>query len=123
MIYKVMEQIIAYSTSVGKPVKCVEYGIGTPPAPPYVVVREEPNINGTGIRINAHFAPGQQKYLKAFMRTTIGEALNGFGAYSTDGNYNRLQSDITQVLGSIVTNNDDGTISLDRLYYMGDILY
>ena len=123
MIYKVIDRIIAYSLSVGKPVACVEFGEANLPAPPYVVVREEQNINGTGIRINAHFAPGQQKYLKAFMRTTIGEALNDFGATNSDGNYNRLSSDITQVLGSIVTNNDDGTISLDRLYTMGDILY
>lgn len=119
-----MEQIEAYNATVGQSaVTVVEYGTSTPPSPPYVVVREEPNINGTGIRINAHFKPGQQKYLKAYMRTTIGNALADFRATDDDGNHNRLQSDINTVLGTIVTTNDDGTISLDRLYYMGDILY
>lgn len=123
MIYKIIDRITTYSASVSQPVTVVEFGTGTPPAVPYVVVREEQNINGIGIRINAHFKPGQQKFLRSYMRTTIGNALNDFKALSSDGNYNRLQSDITTGLGTIVTNNDDGTISLDRLYYMGDILY
>ena len=118
-----MDRITTYSASVNQPVTVVEFGTGKPPSVPYVVVREEQNINGTGIRINAHFAPGQQSFLKAYMRTTIGNALNDFKATDSNGNYNRLQSDINTVLSRIVTNNDDGTISLDRLYFMGDILF
>jgi len=121
---KVIAQIVAYNATVGQSnVQVIEYGSPTPLAPPYVVVNEEPNIVGTGIRINAHFAPGQQTILKAYMRTTIGNALNDFKAVDSNGNHNRLQSDFKTVLGRIVTNNDDGTISLDRLYYMGDILF
>lgn len=125
MIDKIIERITAYSLSVGKPVSCVEFGSGQLPAPPYVVVRQERDQGGAGsaFRITTHFLPGQQKLLRNFNRQIIGEALDGFKATSEAGNYNTLSQDWDSLPGPIVATNDDQTISLERLYYMGDRIF
>ena len=125
MIEKIIERIIAYSVSVDKTVSVVEFGGDSLPTPPYVVVKQELDAGGAGsaFRVITHFQPGQQKALRAFNRQTIGEALDGFSATSEAGNYNELKQDPLVLPGPIVNTNDDKTISLERLYYMGDRLY
>jgi hypothetical protein len=125
MLYKIMERIEFYSASVNKPVVAKEYGDKDPPAPPYVVVKQEQDIGlaGTAFRIITHMRPGQQKALRQFNRTVIGQALDDFKATSESGSYNRLKSDPLSVGGIIITSNSDQTISLERLYFMGDRLY
>jgi hypothetical protein len=124
MIYKIIDKIEAYSLSVSKPVTAVEFGEATLPAPPYVVVKQEPDGGGRGtaFRIIVHFAAGQQKALKSFARLVIGTALDGFAAISSTGMYNKLNHDTNEMIGTIVATNDDQTISTERLYYMGDFL-
>ena len=122
MVDKIIEQIENYCASVSKPVTAVEFGAAELPAPPYVVVKQERAINGTGFRIIAHFQPGQQKALRQFVRGSLGDALDGFAATNDNGNYNVLQSDWDSVPDTLIL-NDDNTISLERLYYMGDRLY
>ena len=122
MLYKIIDRIKAYCTSVSKPVNVVEFGVDKLPAPPYVVVKQEQGINGTDFRIISHFKPGQQKFLRAFNRTTIGQALDDFKATSETGVYNILYSNALGVGGNIITNSD-GTISLERVYNMPDRLY
>lgn len=123
MIEKIVERIITYSVSVNMPVNCVEFG-GNIPSPPYVVVKQEKDAGGAGtaFRIISHFAPGMQKLLRKYNRTTIGQALDGFKATSDSGVYNVLNHDWDSFDGMIVIANDDGTISSERLYYMGDRL-
>lgn len=125
MIEKIVERINTYSSSVSRPVTAVEFGGGELPAPPYVVVKQERDAGGAGtaFRIIAHFKPGQQSALRNFIRQTIGEALDDFAATSDAGNYNKLSQDWDSLPGPINTLNDDKTISLERLYYMGDRLY
>lgn len=125
MIYKIVEQIESYSASVGKPVTAVTFGDDQLPSPPYVVVKQELDAGGAGtaFRIIGHFLPGQQKALRQFMRVDISNALDDFKATSDTGVYNRLRSDPLSLPGPIFTGNDDKTISLERLYYMGDRLY
>lgn len=125
MIEKIIEQITAYSLSVNRPVTCVEFGGGNLPKPPYVVVRQEKDSGGAGtaFRITSHFQPGQQALLRSYNRQTIGEALDGFKSVNNSGNYNELKQDWDSLSGPIVATNDDKTISLERLYYMGDRLY
>lgn len=124
MIYKIVERIISYSASVNMPVKCKEYGDTNELPPPYVVVKQEADAGGAGtaFRVISHFSPGQQKLLRAFNRTTIGQALDNFAATSDSGVYNQLNQDWDAFGGSTIMSNDDGTISLERLYYMGDRL-
>ena len=125
MIDKIIDRIDSYSTSVSQPVNVVEFGVGSLPSPPYVVVKMEPDGagRGTAFRIIAHFQPGQQKYLRKYIRGVIGNALDGFSATSDDGNYNELQSDFDAMPSQIIAVNDDKTISSERLYYMGDRIY
>jgi hypothetical protein len=121
VIEKIVERIISYSASVSKPVSCVEFGVANLPQPPYVVVKQEQDPGGAGMqfRIISHFAPGQQSSLRQFNRTTIGQALNDFKATSATGVYNKLNYDWNSY-DSRISPNDDGTISSERLYYMGD---
>jgi hypothetical protein len=125
MITKIVERINAYSASVSKPVTAVEFGGDTLPAPPYVVVKQERDAGGAGtaFRIITHFKPGQQAALRSFNRQTIGEALDDFSATNAAGNFNELSQDWDSFPGPIFVGNDDKTISLERLYYMGDRLY
>ncbi len=122
MIYKIIERIIAYSLAQGKPVKCVRFGQAKGLTPPYVVVKQERDSGGAGaaFRIISHFPPGMDEALSIYNRTTIGQALDGFDATSSSGSYNFLNSDYNSFDGSINAMNDDGTISSERLYYMGD---
>ena len=124
MINKIIERINTYSASVSKPVNVVSFG-GSLPAPPYVVVKQELDSGGAGtaFRIIGHFNPGQQDALRNYMRQTIGEALDDFAATSAAGNYNELNQDPLSMLGPIINTNNDNTISLERLYYMGDRLF
>jgi len=123
MITKIIERITAYSISVSKPVSVVEFGAASLPAAPYVVVRQERDQGGAGtaFRITSHFQPGDQAILRAYVRETLADALDDFAATNTNGNYNELSQDWDSFY-TIVTGNDDNTISLERLYYMGDRL-
>jgi hypothetical protein len=125
MIQKIIERIESYSTSVGQPVTAVEFGGDSLPEAPYVVVKQGADAGGAGssFLIITHFLPGQQSKLRSFVRTVIGQALDGFKATSSSGVYNELKSDFNALPGPIVATNDDSTISLERLYYMGDRLY
>jgi len=125
MIDKIVSRIETYSASVSKPVDAISFGAATLPAPPYVVVKQEQDAGGAGtaFRIITHMQPGQQAALLSFVRAVIGGALDGFRATSASGVYNRLKSDPLELPGPIITGNSDGTISLERLYYMGDRLY
>ena len=124
MIYKIVAQIVAYSATQLMPVTCKEFGDTTELQPPYVVVKQEADSGGAGtaFRIISHFTPGMQKQLRAFNRTIIGQALDNFAATSDTGVYNQLSQDWDAFSGSTIIGNDDGTISLERLYYMGDRL-
>lgn len=125
MIERIVEQINSYSASIGKPVTAVEFGGASLPSPPYVVVKQESDIGGAGtaFRIICHFSPGQQSALRQFARVEISRALDDFAATSDSGMYNYLKSDPDTLPGPIYTGNDDNTISLERLYFMGDRLY
>lgn len=124
MITQIINRITAYSSSVSKPVNVVGFGVGALPAPPYVVVKQEadPGGRGTAFRIITHFQPGQQIALRGYVRATLAEALDNFGATDSDNNYNVLQSDRGNVPGEIVAVNDDETISLERVYWIPDFI-
>ncbi|MCK4831003.1 hypothetical protein KA005_85625 [bacterium] len=121
MITKIIDRITTYAASVSKPVTVVEFGEATLPAPPYVVVKQEPDIRGTAFRVITHFQPGQQTALRGFVRGTIGNALDDFKATDADGNYNVLNAD-EGLPSQIVATNDDNTISSERLYWMADFI-
>ena len=121
MITKIIDRITTYAASVSQPVTVVEFGEAEKPAPPYVVVKQEPDIRGTAFRVNVHMQPGQQIALRSFVRATIGKALDDFKATDSDGNYNTLNAD-GGLPSAIYAGNDDNTISSERLYWMADFI-
>lgn len=105
-------------------VQAVRFGDGALPAPPYCVVKQERDAGGRGtaFRIIAHYKPGQQKFLGDYIRATVGTALGGFQVTNAYGNTNKLYSDSQELPVEIDVVNDDGTISMERMYWMPDRL-
>jgi hypothetical protein len=110
----VLARINTYSASINFPVTAVEFGEGSLPAPPYVVVTQEQNQ----FRINTHVNPGMQPQLRLFVRKHLQEAFQNVLLTGTDGAKTMLHPDDPPI--QIVGNNDDGTISQERLFRVAD---
>lgn len=120
MLFEIVKQL-----NVSFPaVPAIKYGDTAPGNPPYAVVKQEADLagRGTAFRIIAHFAPGQQIFLNNYIRGTVAAALDDFSATNSNGNYNTLERDY-QITPELTVDNDDGTISMERVYYMPDRNY
>lgn len=86
--------------------------------PPYTVVKREiDSLNrGIGFRIIAHFMPGQNIFLDDYIDGEVPRMLDGFMALSRHGSRNHLLCEPLDA--DIITNNDDGTISRERVFLM-----
>lgn len=93
----------------------VPYGKKTPAAP-YDVVRLETLEMGRGIRVIAHRTPEDDIALENYVFDELSTLLSGFTDADRFGNrFTVLDSgEWTEV----VTGNDDGTISMERLFYV-----
>ena len=111
----VIAQIGNYSTSISKPVSVVEFGVATLPSPPYVVVRQE----GGAFRVNTHMLPGQESALREYVRKDLYNALYD-QTLNDSGSYFRVSANEDDYPGFIVPQNDDGTISQERLFRVAD---
>jgi len=113
MITRIIEKL-----KTGKIKNVVPYGTHPLPAAPYVVVRAEADGLGRGkiYRIFAHFLPGQICDLEDYIFNDLTLLLRNFEALSRHGNRNKLWTE--QDYSDIITNNDDGTISMERRYLM-----
>lgn len=116
MITKIVERL-----KTGTVTNVVAFGSNLPQAP-YVVVKQEsdPLGRGTAFRVIAHFLPGQQTFLEDYIRNDLGNLLTDFSSLSRHGNLNSLYEDEFLDLPQITANNDDGTISMERIFYMPD---
>lgn len=114
MIYKVLEKL-----KTGAVTNVYLYGHNASPAAPYVVVKEEAVPGrGTHIRVFAFFQAGQQKFLRTYVRKTLLTLLDQYEAVSADGNRNIVLSE-DQI--SDILPEDDGTISMSRLFLIPDL--
>lgn len=104
-------------------VKCVAFGHAGKKQAPYCVVKQEEHIRGTGYRIIAHFNKGQQTYLEDYIRGTVSNILDDFDTQDRHGNNQRLFYDYDDPLPRLIVNNDDDTISMERVYYKPDIFF
>lgn len=102
----------------GRVKNVVPYGTEQLPNPPYLVVKEEEDALGRGTiyRVIGHFKPGQQIDLTDYMRSDVDDLLNGFKARDRHGNYNILLTEAN--IPFIVTDNDDKTISSERVFLL-----
>jgi hypothetical protein len=115
MIFKVLERL-----KTGSVTRVYLYGTDHGPDAPYVVVKEEPFPGrGTQLRIFAHFLPGQQKFLRTYIRETLLDLLDDYEAESDDGNRNIVLSE-NQISDTMIS-EEDGTISMWRLFLIPDL--
>jgi hypothetical protein len=115
MIFKVRDRL-----KTGPIERVYLFGEKHGPDAPYVVIKEEPFPGrGTQIRVFAHFLPGQQKFLRTYVRKTLLELLEDYEAVSDDGNRNIVLSE--NVISSTITPEEDGTISMWRLFLIPDL--
>ncbi|MDH4127370.1 MAG: hypothetical protein OEV44_01355 [Spirochaetota bacterium] len=112
MLLSIINQI---KTGIVKNV--VPFGTNNLPNVPYVVVKEEPGDIGTTYRINAHFPPGAVLDLRKYVRNDLLVLLDSFK--TTSGTNTNILNSLNEI-GQIVANNDDGSISQDRLFIMTD---
>lgn len=118
MLTKIVEKL-----KTGAIKNVVPYGVASLPAPPYIVVRPEADSLGRGrlMRIFIHMSPGQQIFLEDYAFNTVPGLLDDFDADDRFGNYNEVLP--TSDYGDIVTNNDDGTISMERRFLVPQVTF
>ena len=118
MLTKIVEKL-----KTGAIKNVVPYGVASLPAPPYIVVRPEADSLGRGrlMRIFIHMSPGYQAILEDYAFNTVPGLLDDFDTDDRFGNYNEVLS--TPDYGDIVTNNDDGTISMERRFLVPQVLF
>jgi hypothetical protein len=118
-----MDTVIVARLKTGSIQRVVPYGTENKPAPPYVVVKSERSAVGNGwrYRITAHFRPGQNTFLKDYMQNELFDLLDNYKAQSRHGNYNKVltEDDFT----GIIANNDDGTISMERVFLVPSMTF
>ncbi len=98
--------------------RVVQFGVEQLPEPPYVVVKPEkdPFNRGRRYRIIAHFKPGQNIWLEDYIFNELTDLLDNFSTESRHGNYNTLLTE--NDYNDIVINNDDKTISMERIFLL-----
>ena len=117
MITKIVEKL-----KTGTVKNVIPFGWSLPAAP-YVVVKMERDSLGRGIayRIIAHFKPGQNIFLEDYVMNELMTLLDGYAAITRHGTYQELES--TGEWGALVTDNDDSTISMERVFLVPGMIY
>jgi hypothetical protein len=86
------------------------------PSSPYVVVKLEYNPIGRMIRVIAHMSQGDQLELEDYIFKESSDLLSGFE--STDRYGNTFHIYDYGEWSEVVANNDDSTISMERIFYV-----
>jgi hypothetical protein len=102
----------------------VPYGSSKPSAP-YIVVKEEKDAIGRGAayRIFVHMNSAAILDLRKYVRKDLSDLLDGFQLVDPDGNTNYLSFDPFDFAPGLTVTNDDNTISMERVFYMPDIIF
>jgi hypothetical protein len=87
------------------------------PPPPYVVIKPEAGEGRVNFRIFAHFSTGQQDALDHYIRYELSELM---AAPKTLAGNKRFKS--TGAWENTQANNDDGTISCARTFFVPVII-
>jgi hypothetical protein len=111
----VIAQIGNYFTSIGKATPVIEFGSGSLPSAPYIVVKQEQGA----FRVIYHVLPGQQSILREYTRKHLSNALED-KTLNDSGSYFRVSFEPDDLPSMIIANNDDNTISQERLFRVAD---
>ena len=108
---------------IGQITNVVPYGIAQLPAPPYVVVKTERDAVGRGrlLRVIVHFAADQRKWLEAYVFDELSDLLSDWHGETDDGVHFRVGA--TQEWTDVTSGNDDGTISMERVFLLPGLLF
>ena len=99
----------------------VPFGIATMPAAPYVVVKPESGVGERSFLIIAHFKAGQNILLEDYIFNEVSELLKNFVTTDRHGNNVRIKD--ADKYTDIVVENDDSTISMERIFYVPSRLH
>ena len=99
----------------------VQFGIATMPAAPYVVVKPEASGNGRNFLVIAHFKAGQNILLENYIFNEVSTLLKNFVTTDRHGNNVRIKD--AEKYTDIVVENDDSTISMERVFYVPSRLH
>jgi hypothetical protein len=116
MITKIRERLLT-----GTIKNVIVFGDTTLPAPPYIVIRPEQSITGRAFRIITHMSPGQNIWLEDYTFNELSLLLKDYKLLSRHGNTNKLFDGGEYT--DIINNNDDGTISMERVFQMPTRLF
>lgn len=92
-----------------------------PPSPPYVCVKPEIHPAGRGIRIIAHTTAEESSILDDYIFNEVSEILKDYEFTDTNGN-NLVVKDAEEYT-EVMADNDDNTISMERLFYVPSRLH
>ena len=123
MLTKIIERLQTGSVS-----NVVKFGQSNDPMPsaPYVVVKTETNPIGRQFRIIAHFNLGEtdgvsnNTLLDLYIFNELPELLSNWSYTDQYGNYVTVKD--AKEYTDIVADNDDSTISMERVFYIPLIL-
>jgi len=117
VITKIIERL-----KTGSIKNVVAFG-NTLPTAPYVVVKLESDPLGQGrnYRIIAHYKIGQGTYLEDYVVDELSTLLDKYEALTRHGNYQKLYA--TQQMSGIITENDDNTIAMERVFLAPGIIF
>lgn len=94
----------------------VEFG-SQRPSVPYVVVKDEGlEEGGLSIRIIAHMPDGNGDLLRTYVQEELSTLLRKTVLTDSEGNKNELL--ITGEQTGIITGNDDGSLSMERVFLL-----
>ena len=116
MLTKVMERLREGSIQ-----NVFRFGdVDSPTTSPYVCVKSEVNPIGRTFRIIAHFDKGFASALDLYIFNELPDLLTNYSYTDEYGNYVTVKD--AKEYTDVVTDNDDSTISMERLFYIPLIL-
>lgn len=114
MLTKIIERLQTGSIS-----NVVKFGEQLPSSP-YVCVKPEVNPIGRQFRIIVHFDLGNDDLLDLYIFNELPELLSNWSYTDQYGNYVTVKD--AKEYTDIVADNDDSTISMERVFYIPLIL-
>ena len=99
----------------------VRFGVSTLPSPPYVCVKPEIHPGGRGVRVIAHTGIDEANILDDYIFNEVSTLLKDYEF--TDSNGNSLVVKDADEYTEVMADNDDNTISMERLFYVPSRLH
>ena len=110
-----MTTAIVERLKTGTVANVIPFGFPIPGTTPYVVVKPEAGVNETRMfRIIPHYDPGQVIFLEDYTFSELSDLLTDWQGTDRNGNVFTVFTETTY--GDIIADNDDGTISMERLF-------